>query len=220
MKYFIFLAFFFFSFISFAQKDSLRLGEKYWEDQLYILLTYNILEKQPTSSNGTGFSYGLSAGYIKDIPFNRKGNWTGAIGLGYGYDSFNHGLVYNNNLGNFRIDYIDTNKFSLHNIEIPIQIRWRTSNSVTYSFWRVYGGVRLSYNLNNSFRYILNNKNYEFNNISNFNRFQAGLELSLGYSTFSFYMYYGLSSIYKNTFINSAMVKTKIAKFGLIFYLL
>lgn len=220
MKHFISLLILFFSIQLLAQKDTLKLGDRYWEDQLYISVTYNTLNKQPTGAGGTGFSYGFATGYVKDIPFNKKGSFSGGLGLGYNYDNFNHGLAYDGN-GNFTISpSLTLNKFSLHNIEMPIQLRWRTSDALTYSFWRIYAGVKLSYNLSNSFRYIQNNTNFSFSNISNFNKLQTGLEISLGYSAFNFYMYYGLTPMYKNTSINGTTVNTRIAKFGLMIYLL
>lgn len=219
MKYFIYLSILF-SFISAsAQIDSLKLGERYWEDQLYIGITYNTLNKQLDGISSSGFSYGFSTGYIKDIPFNRRGNWAGAIGVGYSFDSFTHGLKVDNST--FSVDdNLYSNKIKLHNVEFPIQIRWRASDAVTYSFWRIYAGVRLSYNFSNRFKYVLNEKQYSFSNITNYNKFQTGLELSFGYSAFNFYVYYGLTPMYKNAYINNEKIDTRIAKFGLIFYLL
>lgn len=220
MKHYFSLIAFIFSVQFFAQSESLELGEKYLEDQLYILLSYNSLNNQPIEAGSTGFSYGFSTGYIKDIPLTKKGNWSLGLGLGYGYDNFKHELVYDNT-GSFTIDNtLISNKFSLHNIELPIQFRWRTSDAVTYSFWRIYAGFKLSYNLHNSFNYIKNSQDFGYTNISNYRKFQTGLEISLGYSAFNFYMFYGLTPIYKNTLINGAKVNSKMVKFGLIIYLL
>lgn len=223
MKYFILLGSLFISIDLFAQLDSLKTNEKYWEDQLYINITYNILHKQPKNITPSEFSYGVSAGYIKDIPFNRKGNWAGAIGIGYGYDSFNHGLTITNLEGEAKPSLnfeLTDNKIRLHNLEFPIQFRWRGSDAVTYSFWRVYAGVRLSYNFHNRFKYKLNNTHYSYMNIKTYNKFQTGIELSAGYSAFNFYAYYGLTPIYKNALIENKKINTRIVKFGLIFYLL
>lgn len=219
MKYSVTLLLLFFQIVAFCQKDSLRLGTRYWEDQLYISVTYNVLNKQLEGLGGNAFSYGLSAGYIKDIPFNKKGKWATGVGIGYNYDSFSHGLrVFED--GNITTESVSSNKIRLHNIEFPIQLRWRNSDAVTYSFWRIYAGVRLNYNFSNIFKYTFNNQNYKFSDIPIYNNFQTGLELSVGYGTFNFYMYYGLAPMYKNVYINKKSVDTRIAKFGLIFYLL
>lgn len=220
MKKLLTICLLFFSMFLVAQKDSLQLGEPYWEDQLYFSVSYNILDKQPKGAESNAFSYGLSLGYIKDIPFNRKGNWAAGIGIGYNYDSFNHRLQVDEK-GNLTLNSaINSSKIKLHNLELPIQLRWRTSNAVTYSFWRVYAGIRLSYNLNNNFSYTLNNQYYNYNNINSYNNFQTGLEFSAGYSAFNFYIYYGLTPIYKKITINEVPVNTQIIKLGLVFYLL
>lgn len=204
----------------FSQADTLKLGDKYWEDQLYISVSYDVLRDQPSGISSSGFSYNLSAGYIKDIPFDRKGNFAAGIGVGYGFNSFNHGLQVLNTNSVQAATNISSNTIKLNNIEFPIQLRWRNSDALTYSFWRVYAGVKLSYNLNNKFSYVENGQTKTFSNIAIFNRFQTGLELSAGYGAINFYVYYGLSPIYKNVAINNQSVNTKIAKFGLIFYLL
>ena len=41
----------------YGQKDSLQLGDKYLEDQLYFGVTYNQLFSQPNTVVGSGFSY-------------------------------------------------------------------------------------------------------------------------------------------------------------------
>ncbi|MFY7670325.1 porin family protein [Tenacibaculum sp. MEBiC06402] len=219
LRFFIVLSIMFCSY-SVAQRDSLRLGQKYWEDQLYMAISYNVMRNQPESAETTGFSYSLSFGYIKDVPFTKKGNFSAGLGVGYSYSSFNHDLqVVDDNTLQIA-DGIVANKLKTHNLEFPIQFRWRTSDAVTYSFWRVYAGLNLSYNLNNSFSYELNTQAVEFSNIPIYNKFQSGLELSAGYGAFNFYFYYGLSPVYQNVEINGDEVTSKITKFGLIFYLL
>lgn len=201
-------------------KDGLKVGERYLEDQLYISITYNSLLRQPKEATSSGFSYGASAGYIRDIPFNRRGRWAIGVGVGYNYDSFNHGLRVDEK-GNLTIpNQIAANKIRLHDIEFPIQLRWRTSTAVTYSFWRIYAGVRLNYNFSNTFSYKYNNQIFSYTNIDSYNNFQAGLELAAGYRAFNFYIYYGLTPMYKNILMNNQKVNTRIAKFGLVFYLL
>ncbi len=218
MSKFLYISFLFFSLSLFAQKDSLQLGDCYLEDQIYASVTYNQLFNQPKNVGPSGFSYGISVGYIKDLPLNKRGNWAMGIGLGYNYDKFNHllNVGYLTDIGNHTLS---SNKIALYNIEIPIQLRWRTSDAVTYSFWRIYAGLRLSYNIYNSFQFEINNKSFEKSNIDTYNKFQTGLELSAGYGKINFFMYYGLMPMYDAS-IDDKKIDTKIAKFGMIFYLL
>ena len=207
----------------FSQKDSLQIGDKYLEDQLYLNFTYNVLANQPAGVNNSGFSYGFSAGFIKDIPFNKERNLGVGVGLGYGFDSFNHGLKVSkiNNQVTFEVDNnLTSNKLRLHNIELPIEFRWRTSTAKEYNFWRVYAGIKLSYNFSNRFEYISNNNTFTFKDVSRYNKFQTGLTLSAGYAAFNFYFYYGLTPILKNSSLGTAAISTNIMKFGLSFYIL
>ncbi|TDQ21901.1 porin family protein [Tenacibaculum caenipelagi] len=207
---------------TFSQKDSLQIGDKYWEDQLYIDITYNLLNDQPDGVEKTGFSYGFSAGYIKDIPFNRKGKTALGVGLGYSFDSFNHNLkVLEGNVSEYEIDpEITSNKIKLHNIEMPIQFRWRSSNVNTYSFWRFYAGIKIVYNMNNNFQYNLPTESVKLSNVAKYNTWQTGLALSVGYGTFNFHVYYGLTPMFKNVKLNNNPIKSKIVRLGLSFYLL
>ncbi|PKH49461.1 hypothetical protein CXF68_01615 [Tenacibaculum sp. Bg11-29] len=222
MKNIITLSLVLLSICSYAQKDSLKLGDTYWEDQLYINVSYNILKNQPKGIEKSGFSYGFSGGYIKDIPLVRNGRKAIGIGVGYGFDSFNHSLKVVKGAPNvFQIDdAITANKLKIHNIEVPIEFRWRSSTVNSYSFWRFYTGIKLSYNFNNTFSYTDSGVNFTFSNLKEFNKFQTGLILSAGYGTFNFHVYYGLSPLLKNTSLNGYNINSSIIRFGLSFYLL
>ncbi|WP_408030290.1 porin family protein [Tenacibaculum xiamenense] len=207
----------------YAQKDSLQLGDKYLEDQLYLDFTYNVLRKQPKDVAASSFSYGISAGYIRDIPLVKSGRMAFGLGLGYGYDSYSHGLkVAENDSGyTFEITSLTDNKLSLHNLEMPIQFRLRTSDSKTYSFWRVYSGVKLSYNLSNRLTYQSNNEPIPIRNVDFYNKFQVGATLSAGYGTFNFHLYYGLTPIFKSSAVlDGTSINTRVFKLGLSFYIL
>ena len=68
-----------------GQKDSLSLGNKYAEDQVYFMISYNQLFHQPTTVKRSGFSYGLSAGFMKDQILNKQGSVSMALGFGYNF---------------------------------------------------------------------------------------------------------------------------------------
>ncbi len=207
----------------FGQKDSLQLGDTYRDDQLYISFTYNQLFSQPSPIGGSGFSYGFSGGFIKDIPFTQQGDLSLGIGIGYGFDSFNHGLKVTelNNVYSFSVDNtITSNKFSVHTLEFPLEFRWRTSTAKKYKFWRIYTGVKFGYNLTNTFSYVENSTAVNLKNISNFRKFQYGLTISAGYDAFNAHIYYGLTPMLENATLGTATLDTKILKIGLVFYIL
>ncbi|WP_255513232.1 porin family protein [Lutibacter sp. Hel_I_33_5] len=212
------------SLLSYSQKDSLQLGDRYADDQLYLSVTYNQLYSQPTGVKGSGFSYGFSGGILQDIILNKKGSFSVALGLGYNYDFLNQALKIEeiNNTPTFSIDEnLKLNEFRLHAIEFPVEFRLRTSDANKYKFWRLYAGVKFSYNLHNKFNFTdENDASFEFSNITGFNKFQYGITLSAGYDLVTFHVYYGLKPLFKNGFIGAESVNTKLLKMGLIFYIL
>ena len=223
MKKLIFLFFITCSLTSVAQKDSLQLGDRYAEDQLYVMVSYNQLFNQPAMVKGSGFSYGLSTGFMKDLILNKQGSISMALGVGYNFDLLNHGLTIseeNNNI-TFQADNSGaTNKLLLHNLEFPFELRWRGSDAQTYKFWRVYMGVKASYNLSNNFKFTNETNSFSYSNVSNYNTWQYGLTLSVGYDVFTAHVYYGLNPILKDTSLGTADISSKIMRIGLIFYLL
>jgi hypothetical protein len=223
MKKLIFLFFITCSLTSVAQKDSLQLGDRYAEDQLYVMVSYNQLFDQPAMVKGSGFSYGLSTGFMKDLILNKQGSISMALGVGYNFDLLNHGLTIseeNNNI-TFQVDNSGaTNKLLLHNLEFPFELRWRGSDAQTYKFWRVYMGVKASYNLSNNFKFTNETDSFSYRNVSSYNTWQYGLTLSVGYDVFTAHVYYGLNPILKDTSLGTADISSKIMRIGLIFYLL
>ena len=212
----------------FSQKDSLHLGDKYLEDQLYFNVTYNQLYDQPQQVKGSGFSYGIAAGYIKDISLIKSGKLALGLGIGYAFDSFNHGLKLSkvNNEVIFEANSnISSNELKIHSFEVPFEIRWRTSTANRYKFWRVYTGVKLSYNLSNTFLYESTSATNittteKFSDVNRFNKLQYGLTLSTGYAAFNFHVYYGLTPMLKGSSLGTSKINTKILKMGFIFYIL
>ena len=223
MKKLIFLFFITCSLTSVAQKDSLQLGDRYAEDQLYVMVSYNQLFNQPAMVKGSSFSYGLSTGFMKDLILNKQGSISMALGVGYNFDLLNHGLTISeeNNDITFQADNSGaTNKLLLHNLEFPFELRWRGSDAQTYKFWRVYMGVKASYNLSNNFKFTNETNSFSYSNVSNYNTWQYGLTLSVGYDVFTAHVYYGLNPILKDTSLGTADISSKIMRIGLIFYLL
>ena len=223
IRKYLLLLFFSIQFTVIAQKDFLQLGSRYSEDQIYINIAYNQFYNQPETVGKSGFSYGFSTGFIKDFILNKKGSFAFALGVGYGFDSFNHQLkaVETSSQITFDIDNsITSNSLSIHNLEFPVEFRWRNATANKYKFWRVYTGVKVSYNVANTFSYQEGTRSVSLKNSTPFNSWQYGITLSAGYDFFNMYFYYGLTPVLKNAFIGTEKINTKILKFGLIFYLL
>lgn len=196
---------------------------KYLEDQLYLSLTYSILDNKPATISQRGFSGGISIGFIKDLPINEQRNLGFGIGVGYAYNVYVQDLKISreNQTTVFELaeDY-KTNRFGINSIELPIEFRWRTSTPEKYNFWRVYGGVKLAYLASAKTKFSDSDVVLTTKNIPEFNKFQYGATLAAGYGTWNLYFYYGLSPLFKNAEFNNQKIDLKDINIGLKFYIM
>lgn len=226
----IFLIFTFFVTAVFSQEITSKVVDSlYKEDQFYIGTTYNVLSNIPDNLAQNSFSLGFHLGFIKDMPINKRRNKSIGIGLGYSTNSYiQNMLIQQDNSGNFSYNIIDTetvsftkNKFSEHVLELPIEYRWRTSTKKSYKFWRIYTGVKLGYVLANRSKFKGSLGELKYNNIEDFNTFQYGFTLSVGYNTWNVFVYYGLNPIFSDTAqLNGENLDINAIKVGLMFYVL
>ena len=221
----ILLILLFISFYSFSQVDSVYVDNNYLEDQLYIGLTYNILNNKPTGFNQNGLSGGLSFGFIKDMPINGKRNKAIGIGLGYAYNAYIQNLKITDTGTSTFFEIIDdqnfnSNRISTHTLEIPIELRWRTSTPSDYSFWRIYTGVKLGYVFASNARFSDSSGTIIEKGIDKVNTFQYGLTLSAGYGTLNLNLYYGLNTFFDKAQVNNESIELTQLNIGLIFYIM
>ncbi|HSN47936.1 MAG TPA: porin family protein, partial [Flavobacterium sp.] len=172
----------------------------YREDQFYFNFTINTLRNKPDGLTEDKFSSGFSAGFLRDFPINKKRTVAIAPGLGFTFNNYNQNLAItqSNNIPVYTIidpttEY-NKNKFTQFLVDVPIELRWRTSTYESHKFWRIYGGLKLSYLIYDKSVYedplgkIIVTRNKDFN------KFQYGTYLSAGYNTINVYAYYGLNS--------------------------
>lgn len=201
--------------------------EKYREDQFYIGFTYNILQNRPSEISQNNLSNGIHLGFIRDFPINKKRNKAIGIGLGYSYNSYFHNLKAVQTDTGILYDAIESdesfrrNKYRTHEVELPIEFRWRTSTATSYKFWRIYGGFKFSYIFSGISKFVGDSGTLKFQN-DDMNRLQYGLTLSAGYNTWNFHVYYGLNTLFKeDTFTtNGEQFDMNTVKVGLMFYIL
>lgn len=213
------------SFPSWAQETREDLDLKYREDQFYLGVTYGLLGNLPDDVSQTGFSGGIITGFIRDFPINIKRTFAIGLGLGYSGSSYNQNLfIPEDNSGNFIAldrNTFNRNRLFTHIVEAPFEIRWRNSSPDDYRFWRVYSGFKVGYIFATSSRFESDTIDGRFNSVDNFNRFQFGATLSVGYNVWNLYVYYGLNSLFDNqTNLNGNSIDINIVNIGLIFYLL
>ena len=171
------------------------------------------------------FSPGFHLGLIRDFPMNKTRNFAIGLGLGYSYNRFNQNLKIDTSSqpiyeivqgGNF-----NKSNFSQHLIELPLEFRWRTSNSETYKFWRIYSGIKAGYVFASKSVFEDASERLYSKNLEGLNAWQYGLTLSVGYNTWNGYVYYGLNSVFDSvSTTNNQSIDFNSLKIGLIFYIL
>lgn len=231
MKRYFFILLVLCNYLGLSQNDDTdkeELYKNYREDQFYLSVTYNLLAYMPVDVSQSGFSSGFHLGFTRDMPINERRNFGLGIGLGISTNSYSQNLSIlkeNNEIVYSVIDEsevnVSKNKFATYLVEVPLEIRWRTSTAIDYSFWRIYTGFKVGYLLYNSTKYRSDAGNQDLSNLDDFNKFQYGLTLSAGYGTWNFHAYYGLNSIFNNNAkLNGESIDMKSFKIGLMFYIL
>ena len=208
-------------------KPVVKIDSLYREDQFYISVTYNLLADAPEGLKRDKFSAGVSFGFLRDMPINKKRTVAIATGLGLTYQNYFQNLTISKSSDGTLIygvnDYneIVSNRYRQYLVDLPIEFRWRNSTYESYKFWRIYTGLKFSYVL--SSRSVLDDgeNTYKINNNPDLNRFQYGAYISAGYNTWNIYFYYGLNPLFKDVkTVLGEDVRMKTMNLGLIFYIL
>jgi hypothetical protein len=199
----------------------------YREDQFYVGFTYDILTQRPESVQQNKFSAGISLGFLRDMPINKSRTWAIAAGVGFGIHSYNQNLGITKTAGNYHYAAIpDTiayskNKMVLDYLELPIEIRWRTSTPNSHKFWRVYTGLKLSYLVFSKYKYSNGGDRYALGNLSDLDKLQYGVYLATGYNTWNLNVYYGFNPLFKSGETDAGEeLKMHSMNIGLMFYIL
>lgn len=226
---------FFVSFWGFAQPSTSKnerlvsipiVDSLYREDQFYARVTYNTLVNTPADFSQNKFSTGLAFGFLRDFPLNKNRNIAVAAGVGYSYSIYHHNIMASEADGEVHYaiisDFTDysTNRTSLHDLEIPLELRWRSSTFQSHKFWRVYTGVKVSYNLRNRMFFNSDEAELEVINNDDIRQWRTGVYISAGYNTWNLYAYYGLTSLFDGAKLNGKDIKVNAIHLGLQFYIL
>ena len=213
------------SFYCASQSDSTFVDNKYFEDQFYFGFSYNALLEQPSDFIQNGISGGVGIGYIRDIPLNKRRNVGFGIGLGYAYNAYIQNMKIEEIGGQSNYSIVSTgsyksNRFASHAIELPIELRWRSSTATKYNFWRVYTGVKLGYVFVANSKYVDSSETIKVDSINEYENIQYGITLSAGYSSLNVHIYYGLNELFKDAYVDSESIDMTQLSIGLIFYVL
>ena len=208
--------------IDFDSIDSL-----YREDQFYVNITYNALQKRIEGIAQNKLSPGIAFGFLRDMPVNERRTVSIASGLGYTLSIYNQnlGITESNGTNTYQVLNADItytiNKSSFHYVDLPIEFRWRNSTPESHIFWRVYSGLKLSYLFYDQYKSVTSSGTVSLSNNKDLNQFQYGVYLTVGWNTWNFYAYYGLNPLFKSSAkIANQSIMMNTTNFGLMFYIL
>lgn len=209
-------------------KDSLLpiADPKYREDQFYASIAYNLLQGKPPGFSQNSFSSNLTVGFLRDMPVNKARTYAIAAGLGYSYNNIKYNLKVDESVNGPFYNVVpensfDKNKLVLHYAELPIEFRWRNSDSISHKFWRVYLGFKVSYLFADKAHYKGDDGDIKIKNNGDLNKLVYGAYISAGWNTWNLYAYYGLNPIFKSAYgPNNERVKLNSVNLGLMFYIL
>lgn len=215
----------FFTLLNIYSQETL-VDDRYLEDQFYIGLGFNFLLDKPSNVEQRSLSYNLQAGFIKDIPLNQRRNFGLGLGVGYATNSYYSNIVASKTDDIITYDIVSTsefkrNKLETHAVELPLEIRWRTSTADDYKFWRIYAGAKLGYVFSGTSRLVTEMNTLRFSN-SDINEWQYGLMLNFGYNTWNIHAYYSLNPLLKDGTLldNGEAIDIRTLRIGVIFYIL
>ena len=219
MRLLVSLFFIFFVSIGFSQSETKPVVDSLFrEDQIYVSISYNILQKTPDNFNQYSFSTGLSAGFLRDFPISENRHWAIAPGIGYSFNDLKQNIDFSS-ISNGSETEIVKSRILLHYIDLPLEIRWRNATPDSHKFWRIYGGFMASYLLNGKFKYEGSFGSGTENINDLLNKFQYATYLTFGFNTWNAYIHYGLNPFFdKNKTATENNVTT--LKIGLMFYIL
>tara|TARA_R110000823_G_scaffold43121_6_gene112509 strand:+ start:1019 stop:1693 length:675 start_codon:yes stop_codon:yes gene_type:complete len=213
-----------FTIVSFSQDDENTVVDSlYREDQMYATFSLNLLQNRPAGFSKHSLSSGLSVGFLRDMPFNKKRTWAFAAGLGYSYNNLKNNIKIDNSTSviNYTIDdTFDKNKLVLHQLDLPIEIRWRNSTYESHKFWRIYTGFKISYLFADKSVFKSSTEDITVRNNNDLSKIKYATYLSVGNNTGNIYVQYSLSPIFKDVQLNDKRLELSSLNIGFVFYIL
>ncbi|WP_339838671.1 porin family protein [uncultured Flavobacterium sp.] len=224
MKNLLLPFFILFTIVSFSQDDENTVVDSlYREDQMYATFSLNLLQNRPAGFSKHSLSSGLSVGFLRDMPFNKKRTWAFAAGLGYSYNNLKNNIKIDNSTSviNYTIDdTFDKNKLVLHQLDLPIEIRWRNSTYESHKFWRIYTGFKISYLFADKSVFKSSTEDITVRNNNDLSKIKYATYLSVGNNTGNIYVQYSLSPIFKDVQLNDKRLELSSLNIGFVFYIL
>ncbi len=212
------------SVLVFSQEEKkISIDSLYREDQIYATISLNLVQNKPIELTQHALSSGISFGFLRDMPINKNRTWAIAPGLGYSYSNLKNNLKVSqiNDVINYTFENnFDKNKLVLHQLELPVEIRWRSSTFESHKFWRIYTGFKVTYLFASKSEYKSSTESITVRNNSDLSKIKYGAYLSVGNNTGNIYAYYALSPLFNNVKVNNENLNLSSFNIGLVFYIL
>lgn len=204
----------------------IKIDSLYREDQFYLSFALNTLQNKPSGLSQNKFSAGFTLGFLRDFPINTKRTVAIAPGIGVAFNNYNQNLkitesnaipVYS--IIESNISY-QKNRFSQVLIEVPLEFRWRSSTFESHKFWRIYAGIKMGYLVYDKSIFQDANTEIVIKNNADFNKFQYGTYLTVGYNSINVFAYYGFNPLFESAKSNTEAITMKSLNLGIMFYIL
>lgn len=204
-----------------------KIDSLYREDQFYAGLNYNSIIKKPSGVSQEKISFGFSAGFLRDMPINKKRTFAIAPGIGFSFNNYLQNMAITGTSQNpvYEVipsnEHYDKSRFEQLRVEVPIEFRWRNSDPKEFQFFRIYGGFKVSYLLLDKSVFDDGNNKIVIKKNKDFEEFLYGAYISIGYSAFNLQVYYNFNSFFKPTAqIDSVPITMNALSLGVVFYVL
>jgi len=208
-----------------AQDPINRAEEFFLEDLFYTGVTYNILTNKPEQVIQRSLSYTINAGMFREWALTRNRKVSIAQGVGYSLSAYYSNIGATEVNGNLEYTIIPSDEFKrskigAHAVEFPFELRFRGATRESYRFWRFHAGLTYSYVFDSHWVRVDEDGRTSIRN-TDMRKSQWGITAALGYNTFNFRFYYGLTPLLNDDpRLNGEPISIRNLGVGIFFYIL
>ena len=182
-------------------------------------LWLSIINQHAEGLTQNRLSHTFSLGLVRDMPINPARNLAFGLGLGLNYNVVYTNLKFTNDMGATTFVSSDViNQWSSMDVEIPLELRWRSSTPMNYQFWRIYTGV-----VDTTRVCKTTHKYSSCRSITSLSvqKFRLALRLNVGNNTWNLTYTHPIDSFFDfdKSAHNKSFSQLKTAKLGLVFYI-
>lgn len=189
------------------KQDSMVLSDKKpHQDLFFIDLTWERLLGMPAGVEQKWYGRGVNLGLVYDYPFNKNGNVSAALGLGFQ----SHNYYLNSVVSRFDVGGINNSTFqvvgdtilsrgkiSVNYVDVPFELRFRTNENSKGYRWKLGIGGKVGY-LIQAHEKLINDqdikiKTYDYPHIS---QWRYGLSARAGYGSIMLSAFYSLTPFF------------------------